>query len=121
MARTHILKTCAEKSGYNAEKEQSYSSLALQKLFLSSVEDFNQGTNNFFLMHFSSYHNCKSNQLSLLVQGTQISALLRFITIEPIKEGINPLCLKAINRNRSEIIIETGNYPKKQEGEYHVK
>ena len=72
-------------------------------------------------MHFSSYHNCKSNQLSLLVQGTQISALLRFITIEPIKEGINPLCLKAINRNRSEIIIETGNYPKKQEGEYHVK
>ena len=48
MARTHILKTCAEKSGYNAEKEQSYSSLALQKLFLSSVEDFNQGTNNFF-------------------------------------------------------------------------
>ena len=46
MDRTHILKICAEKSGYNAEKEQSYSSVALQKLFLSSMEDFNQGTNN---------------------------------------------------------------------------
>ena len=48
MDRTHLLQRYAEKSGYDAEKERSNSSLALEKHFLSFMEYFNPGYQQFF-------------------------------------------------------------------------